>query len=629
MKDELNKLLRYVGDEHVTLERHDGGLQPAIGVQSIQVLRANRENPDEAEGTGWTYNHAPMIAYFRGVFYLEYLSNPYGEHRPPGQTLLVTSLDGRNWTRPKVVFPVYRIPDGLFKNNEKTLPDGTDAVMHQRMGFFASSNDRLLILGNYGICPTVHQVPFDDFSIGRVVREILPNGTFGPIFFIRYNVGTIWNEENTHYPFYRESDDPGLIEACDELLASPLHTQQWAEEQGDDDELITVKSSDGGAFHNKAFCWYELPDETIVGLWKWMKCAFSHDKGRTWSPVAETQGIRHAGAKIWGQRTSDGRYALVYNPHTYNLFRWPLAIVTSDDGLTYDRMLSVIGDLTLRRYDGGPYKSHGFHYVRGMVVGVDDTPAGALFVAYSVNKEDIWISRIPVPVAEKTQQSVKDDFFTMDTQPWVPGWNVYSPKWAPVEIVAAPQSNGNCLRLSDFDPVDYARAERVFPCGTQVSCRFDICTGQNDHGCLYVELLDRYGNPAFNLIFDEDGQIKITHGRRRIAIAEYQSDRWYQVVLDADAGRSVFDVALDGERMGSTEVQQYQGQRTGMRGWFFAGTAMTLERISFRTGPVRRFPIPEPDGNPTADLDGAGEKVPRADFYLGRVEIISELGNPL
>ena len=104
--------VRYVGGVHVDLDRHDGRLRPAIGVENIQVMRANRTHPEMGDGFGWTYNHAPMIAYWNGLFYLEYLSNPVGEHRPPGHTLVATSPDGRHWSMPKVVFPPYSAPEG-------------------------------------------------------------------------------------------------------------------------------------------------------------------------------------------------------------------------------------------------------------------------------------------------------------------------------------------------------------------------------------------------------------------------------------------------------------------------------------------------------------------------------------
>src|SRR5262245_9040195 len=91
--------LRYVGGVSVHQHAHDGQLRPAVGVESFQVLRANRTKPEQSDGFGWTYNHAPMLAYWNGKFYLEYLSNPVGEHIAPGQTLLCTSTDGRTWDK--------------------------------------------------------------------------------------------------------------------------------------------------------------------------------------------------------------------------------------------------------------------------------------------------------------------------------------------------------------------------------------------------------------------------------------------------------------------------------------------------------------------------------------------------
>ena len=74
--------VRYIGGQTANIDYHHGQLRPAIGVQTFQVLRANRSRPELAEAYGWTYNHAPMLAYWNGKFYLEYLSNPIGEHLP-------------------------------------------------------------------------------------------------------------------------------------------------------------------------------------------------------------------------------------------------------------------------------------------------------------------------------------------------------------------------------------------------------------------------------------------------------------------------------------------------------------------------------------------------------------------
>lgn len=622
MKINYNEPLKFVGSEEVNVEFHHGGLRPAVGVNSIQVLRSNREKPEEAEGTGWTYNHGPMLAYNNGKLYLEYLSTPVGEHVPPGQTLLTTSVDGVNWEKPRIVFPKYKIPDGLFEYDGEKLPDGTYAVMHQRMGFFAAPNERFLIMGNYGICPRADQVPFGKFSIGRVVREIYSDDTFGPIYFIRYNKGTIWNESNTHYPLYKNSDDKGFVEACEALLANPLVTQQWAEEQGDEDELITVKSKDGGAFFNKAFCWYNLDDGTTIGLWKWMKCAVSHDEGKTWSEVTDTPTIQHTGAKIWGQRTSDGKYALVYNPHTNNSHRWPLAVAISKDGLVYDKLMCAAGEVSPKRYEGGPFKGFGLHYVRGIETDKAKGPDEAMYVTYSMNKEDIWISRIPVPVINKVNSDIHEDFDGQKENSWVEGWNTYSPRWAPVKVTSSPDGSGKCMKISDSDPYDYAKAVKVFKEASKAVIDIRIMAGQKDKGALYVELCDHQGKIPCRVVFEKDGALKVAHGRRFLKFMDYEQGRWYDIKFIIDTASNSFDVEVDGKSLG--KGQSYQGQTTSMKGWFFMNPVKTVERLVLRTGSVRRYPNIDTHWTESRNLPNAGIKDDIIEYFVKSVDIVSK-----
>src|ERR1044072_1736120 len=110
--------VRYIGSTLSNVDYHHGQLSPAVGVHNIQVVRANREHPEQAEGFGWTYNHAPMLAYWNNTFYLEYLSDKVGESVAPGQTLLLTSKNGKDWSKPAVIFPVYRIPDGTTNEGQ-------------------------------------------------------------------------------------------------------------------------------------------------------------------------------------------------------------------------------------------------------------------------------------------------------------------------------------------------------------------------------------------------------------------------------------------------------------------------------------------------------------------------------
>ena len=174
-------------------------------------------------------------------------------------------------------------------------------------------------------------------------------------------------------------------------------TLQWWEEDRSPDGFYAVEGY-------KALSYYHLPMGRVVGLWKWSKAAISEDEGKTWSEVGDVPSLIMAGGKIWGQRTSDGRYALVYNPTRTGTHRWPLAVVTGEDGINYDDMLCVDGEVPPRRFMGA-YKDFGQNYVRGIAEGNGAPPDGALWVAYSMNKEDIWVSRVPVPVRSRVDEA--------------------------------------------------------------------------------------------------------------------------------------------------------------------------------------------------------------------------------
>ena len=75
--------IHYTGKELSNPACHDGQLSPVVGVHNIQLVRANREHPDASNGNGWTYNHQPMLAYWNGQFFYQYLADPSDEHVPP------------------------------------------------------------------------------------------------------------------------------------------------------------------------------------------------------------------------------------------------------------------------------------------------------------------------------------------------------------------------------------------------------------------------------------------------------------------------------------------------------------------------------------------------------------------
>lgn len=575
---------------------HEGGLPLAMGVENIQVMRANRTHPELADDLGWTYSHAPNLAYWQGHFYVHYLSNPFSEHAPPGVTLVTRSSDGRNWEKPTVVFPTYFLRPGSIYTSDTGM-----AMMHQRMGFYVAPNGRLLVLGHYGHAPS----PYGATGLGRVVREAMADGSYGPIYFIRYNSLAKTDETNTRYPFFLRSPDEGFIEACKSLLADRLKTMQWFDEDRSQDGFFTAPSKDLNGKDLEAPSIYHRHDGSVVAMFKHAWAAVSRDEGRSWSAPAKVPGMISGGAKAWAQRTADGRYALVYNPVVD--VRWPLAITSSDDGVVFDNMLLVNGEVPPRRFFGRA-KDKGMQYTRGIAEGNGTPPGTDLWITYSSNKEDIWVSRIPVPLRSREDRPVRDSFNEMEIGAAIPDWNIYSPKWASVAIAPFPSEHNRSLRLEDQDPYDYAKAVRLFPEAKKMAIKLKVFRDQLSPGHLEIEVLDRQGRRPVRILLTGQGELKVVNGTAELEIGQYNAGQWHELSIDIDTAGGKFSLHFDGRVVGPQVA--------------FAESADTLERLSLRTGAFRT----EPNRSMSRygvmeDLAQADEPVTRATYYIDDVVI--------
>jgi hypothetical protein len=591
----IHEPVRYVGGVSIDPAVHEGRLRYAIGVESRQTLRVNRSRPELADGHGWTYNHASSLAFWEGKLYQQYLSNPVDEHIAPGQTLLISSMDGRNWSKPEVIFPPYEAPEGV------EVPEGYDGyMMHQRMGFYVSSSGRLLTLAFYAHA----EDPFQEGGIGRVVREIYENGDLGSIYFIRYSSHTQWDESNTSFPFYTSSPDQGFIEACEELLENRLITLQWRDEDRGLDGFYQ------GEFPGSALSYYTRTDGKIVGLWKRSVAALSEDGGHTFSPVTKVPTLTMAGGKIWGQETPDGRFALVYNPIDLDEYRYPLITVTGDDGIIFDDMVLVQGEVPPRRFFGR-WKDFGPCYVRGIVPGNGSPPGEDMWLTYSMNKEDMWVSRVPTPIRHSIEGPVEDHFDELEKGGAVPEWNIYAPLWAPIQLENSPGKEGLSLKLMDEDPYDYARAIRVFEESNELDLGFSFYIPGENKGNLEIDVVDRYGNRPIRIKIDSLGTLWAQEGNTAQKLAEIKPGQWHQVQIKAEAVPfGSYSLMLNDQQLINEAA--------------FAEAVKSVERISFRTGAYRDLPNRKtPNEDPEPPLPGADDKVATAIFYIDDITIAS------
>jgi hypothetical protein len=95
-----------------------------------------------------------------------------------------------------------------------------------------------------------------------------------------------------------------------------------------------------------------------------------------------------------------------------------------------------------------------------------------VWVCYSVNKEDIWVSRVRLPAGGTASGDA---------------WNTYSPKWAPCTVTTT--DGIETVQLEDRDPSDYARASRVFGTpATSLDVAFDVRMDKGATEPLHIEL---------------------------------------------------------------------------------------------------------------------------------------------
>jgi hypothetical protein len=318
------------------------------------------------------------------------------------------------------------------------------------------------------------------------------------------------------------------------------------------------------------------------------------------------------GAKTWVQRTQDGRYALVYNHSLTRSNRFPLVVMTSGDCRDFDNMLCLHGEVPPKRFSG-ILKNAGPQYVRGIEEGNGDPPGPHLWNTYSVNKEDIWVSRTRVPVTGTVSAPVRETFDDQGSAEKLEWWNLYVPKWAPINIVEDPHRTGNqCLELRDEDPYDYALAERSFPESTRVQIEFRVLAAQVGHGVLEAEIQDRYGHRPLKVRLDEKWLAQDQMTRWVIAIPVVGNE-WMTVRFDVDCAAGTYDLFLNGKTAGSRVK--------------FAEKVETIERIVFRTGPWRgdvRAIFVEGEhatlGYTQEDLAGADQRVPLSVYWIDDVK---------
>lgn len=429
----------HTGAYNVDADLPDGGLRPSIGVQNYQVLRASRVDANHSHGYGWTYHHSPMMQYWKGSMHVLCNSGPVNEDADEGHVLVMVSEDqGASWSFPSLLFPTATV-----EVNGTRMP----TINNHRIGWWTGPSGRLYAMTGYYPASEGH---LDEDTIrkwyGYAVREVREDRSLGDVHFIVDNPN-LYPRKSLPFPHYTNAADAVFLSDCEALRGDRFATLDWWEAIQPQNfafpkELVKYSEEHGRTFGKAAAVFHRLDKKAVV-LWKKSYAAVSEDEGETWTEPAGLSTLGSGFDKVWAERTGDGRFGISWTPPQKKSVpngesaRYPLIVSAGADGQTFDvDMLNVNPEVTRRYYRLN--KNYGLsNYQRGLLEGnTDPVPGGDMWLAYSMSKEDIWVSRIPHPITGFTDEHVSDDFEDMEVGGVVRNWNIFSPQWAPVRIVA-------------------------------------------------------------------------------------------------------------------------------------------------------------------------------------------------
>jgi len=340
-----------------------------------------------------TWNHHQHIFYVSGVFYAVWDTQIRDENGAGQHGVMRRSTDqGKTWT------PV----EPLFPPSARNVPaaDPYPETRFQTFSGFAIVDGVLYAVTDVAEWTTAGKKKVKPRrKIGRMCRSIQSDGTLGLIFWLLPTAP----KPVEGFPAY-PAGDPAHVAKIEHYFRQPgqeiqLDFAPRAHPDSDDNHVMAEPVPS-----------YQLRDGTWVRLYRdsgargarTLKeeeatksrrnyASFSFDGGRTWTVPTRTS-FPDACARSNAGKLPDGQVYVINNVlplATKQGGRSLLAISLSRDGLNFDRM-AVIRFLPPPLRHEGRSKVVGYAYPHSVIVGEH------LWVIYSVNKEDIEITRIPL-----------------------------------------------------------------------------------------------------------------------------------------------------------------------------------------------------------------------------------------
>lgn len=297
----------------------------------VNDVRAKDNKPGELDKKRGGVNQHNYLTHYDGRFWAMWSDGPGIEDRVGQRVKFATSSDGLNWSEPAYLTPVPR-GDGPDSPHYATRTD--KGFRYISRGFWQRDGELLALAS------------LDEAA-----------GFFGEsleLHAFRWNkVDQKWEEAGIVYQNAINNFPPQKIKSGAWMMSRRMHDYKTTGVQFlvggvkrlDDWESFPVLGTSAKLKAEEPE-WWMLPGGELQALFRdngrggFLYRSFSVDDGRTWSDPVQTN-FPDATSKISGTRLKDGRYAFVTNPNPKR--RDPLALSISDDGMTFTKMLYLVG----------------------------------------------------------------------------------------------------------------------------------------------------------------------------------------------------------------------------------------------------------------------------------------------